>query len=381
MRSSATGRIGITMLLGGVFLYAGLKYWVDTRNFNPVSVPITLETGEIVQQKFTIDVGGEYWVNFQSPPDAWNYETVEEWRRVDSKLEIRDGSGKDVPIYSWDGTVTTSVGGSANLQRGQYSAKLVILNGSPLLSRYHPRLNIETDRTFPDFLVILSGWISAFVITAGLMLLIRRAMTVKQEKVDEDKAFASPPTGSYPSDVLLRRIRDKRQFAKPSQWELYSHWSLYLVCFLVLILVAEFAFDSFRYRARGVWVRVLPKQAQLIATKEPATPKLVLRVVCNKRELGYMIHDRLLLSADLKEELKQEVGSRRDWTVYVDGDPNCPFADVMDAADVIRGLQANVVLVTPASRDLIERDPQEPTLGQRPAIPKALRRSDNRQER
>jgi hypothetical protein len=102
-------------------------------------------------------------------------------------------------------------------------------------------------------------------------------------------------------------------------------------------------------------------------------------VVFNSRERRYAIHDRLL--TDLQEELKHELARQRDWTVYVDGDSDCAFTDVMDAIDAVRGLQAKVVLVTPASRDLIESDPQEPILGQKPVVPMVLRRSNDKRVR
>jgi hypothetical protein len=93
-----------------------LKYWVETRNFNPVSVPVTLETGEIVEQRFTVNIGGEYWVDLKTSSYPWSDEiAIEEWRRIDSPVEIRDASGKKAPTYSWDGTLTGNAPCIANL--------------------------------------------------------------------------------------------------------------------------------------------------------------------------------------------------------------------------------------------------------------------------
>jgi len=365
------------MILGGVLLYAGLKHWVDTRNFHPVSVPITLGTGEVVEQKFTVNVGGEYWSDFETSPPPWSNEIEEEWAHLHFQLEIRDASGKEVPTYSWlaqpDGTLKGAATCVANLRRGKYSAKLVVLSGSRLLSGYQPRLNIRTDRTFPDFLVDLSGWLSAFVIMAGLMLVLRRSIVARQEKVAEEKAFATPPTGSYPSEVVLRRVRGKRQFARQSQWELYSYWALYMVLFLVLVWVPWCVLTSLKLPAYGIWVRVLLREIPSVATKVSPTPELVLRVVCNKRGTMYMIHGRLLPSKDLQDDLKHELARQPDWTVYVDGDGDCGFSEVMDAIDIVRAVQAKVVLVTPASSDLIESDAQERITGERRVIGMPLR--------
>ena len=381
MRSSAAGRVGIAMVLGGVLLYAGLKHWVDTRNFHPVSVPITLETGEIVEQKFTVNVGGEYWANFESPPHPWKNEIDEDWAHLHFQFEIRNASGEEVPTYSWsaqpDGTLKGAATCVADLKRGEYSAKLVMLNGSRLLSGYQPRLNIQTDRTFPDFLVVLSGWLSAFVITAGLMVVLQQSIVARQEKVAEEKAFATPPTGSYPSEVVLRRVRDKGQFGRRSQWELYSHWALYMVLFLVLVWVPVCVITGLRWPVRGIWVRVLLPEIPSVVTKVSPTPKLVLRVVCNKSGTAYMINGRLQPSKDSEDELKHQLARQPNWTVYVDGDSDCGFRDVVDAIDIVRAAHAKVVLVTPSSRSLIEGDAQQRILGERQVIPMPLRRSSD----
>ena len=48
------------------------------------------------------------------------------------------------------------------------------------------------------------------------------------------------------------------------------------------------------------------------------------------------------LALDLKNELKL----RPNWVVYVQADPVLPWADIVNAMDVAKGLHANVVLLT-----------------------------------
>jgi hypothetical protein len=97
---------------------------------------------------------------------------------------------------------------------------------------------------------------------------LRRVIFARQEEVAEEKAFATPPLGSYPPRVLLKRVRDKRQFARPpSQWALYSHWTLYIVSFLMLLLMTELVFNGYRLPVRGIRVRGLLGKATSMATK------------------------------------------------------------------------------------------------------------------
>ena len=46
------------------------------------------------------------------------------------------------------------------------------------------------------------------------------------------------------------------------------------------------------------------------------------------------------------DDLKNELKLRPKWVVYVQADPNLPWADILNAVDVAKGLHANVVLLT-----------------------------------
>jgi biopolymer transport protein ExbD len=46
------------------------------------------------------------------------------------------------------------------------------------------------------------------------------------------------------------------------------------------------------------------------------------------------------------DDLKNELKLRPKWVVYVQADPNLPWADITSAIDVAKGLHADVVLLT-----------------------------------
>jgi len=64
------------------------------------------------------------------------------------------------------------------------------------------------------------------------------------------------------------------------------------------------------------------------------------------------------LGSDLKDELKL----RPEWVVYVEADPNLPWADAATVIDVAKGLHARVVLLTvkPALRTGHAREASKP---------------------
>jgi hypothetical protein len=272
---SAT-HVGILLIVGSVSLYAGMKQWVETRNFNPVHVSFTLQTGDVVEQEFSVNYAADYTAYFNTSPHPWSVELNDDEAHARFKLEIRDASGKQIPTYWWDGTVSEDLSSHARLRPGVYFAKLVVLNGAQFLSAYQPEFNIETDSDFPDTLLVLSTWIATLALATGLMLVLRRALVSRQEKLAEEKSFTAPPTSSYPSEMFSRRVRscgDTRQ----SLWQTYSNWAVHIVFVLLLPFVVMFVLSSLRLTPHGIWVKLLQQSSQG-DQKQSTTVKVVLQI-------------------------------------------------------------------------------------------------------
>ena len=58
---------------------------------------------------------------------------------------------------------------------------------------------------------------------------------------------------------------------------------------------------------------------------------------------------------ELHRVLKEELKVRPEWVIYIEGDPNLPWADAVGGADVARGLNAKVILLTPETLDTPEK--------------------------
>ncbi len=369
------------MVLSGVLLYGGFRGWVDTRNFSAVNAPITLQTGEVVEQKFNVNISGEYWIHIETSGTLRPYTEalIAEWKNLRFRLEIRNNSEQRVPTHSWDGQPDCSWKGSgscyADLKSGAYSARLVVLHGSKLLSADQPRLKIEADSTsWYEWLPAIS-WIAALVTLSGLMLALRRAVVTGQEKGAEEKTFATPPTGSYQPDVLSARVRSERQIGTESQWAVYSYWALCIVLCLFVAWVPILVIAGFRAPHYGWWVRLLLPQ-EPSSTRRVPRAKIIVNAVCSGRVGEYTINNRMISPEKLDDELQRYLSAQPDWTVYVDGDPDCDFASVLYAVGTVRGLHANPVLLTPASRELMESD-AAPPIGAKPLPPQDLRRAGN----
>jgi len=104
---------------------------------------------------------------------------------------------------------------------------------------------------------------------------------------------------------------------------------------------------GFEYIPRGLWVQVL-KSGQARAKSDAWTQPLIVRV----KDAGPYQIPKLFVNSkevsweDLEKPLKQELGPRRDWVVYVGGDDATSFRSVANVIDAARGMHAKVVLFT-----------------------------------
>jgi biopolymer transport protein ExbD len=57
------------------------------------------------------------------------------------------------------------------------------------------------------------------------------------------------------------------------------------------------------------------------------------------------VNAKVVAWEDFASALKHELSERREWTVYVEGDDNIPWADVASVIDIARGDGAKVFLV------------------------------------
>jgi len=64
----------------------------------------------------------------------------------------------------------------------------------------------------------------------------------------------------------------------------------------------------------------------------------------------FYVNGKAIKTKDLDVALKDQLGRRAVWTVYVEADPNSMFADTVYAIDTIQGVGGKVVWITPKMR-------------------------------
>jgi TonB family protein len=117
------------------------------------------------------------------------------------------------------------------------------------------------------------------------------------------------------------------------------------VAFMVLLVPAITFWILQPLTPQGLLVYV-PKQGTLPASDGLRGEPVVLRITTSRNL--YLNHS-LMNRRDVARRLREALGRGPGWTVYLDGAPDIPFADIAIMTDEIqRELAAKVVLVTPS---------------------------------
>ena len=103
---------------------------------------------------------------------------------------------------------------------------------------------------------------------------------------------------------------------------------------------------GFQRTSTGVWVHAL-RPGQAPEKSDAWTEPLILMVKDAGRYQipGLFVNSKEVAWEDLEKALKQELGPRRDWVVYVSGDDSVSFQYVANVIDAARGMHAKVVLI------------------------------------
>ncbi len=187
-------------------------------------------------------------------------------------------------------------------------------------------------------------WMSVMCVAVGICLLALLAFSnLSQQSTRALKFSSSPILGQYFRWAQKLPLRPK--FLGIPSFGLIAATSYFLVVAPYWLLEAS------RHRTTvGLTVHCLKPGAVLMKNDFGAGP-VVVRVQSGRS--GAMpdlyVQSKLISWSTLQSELKDNLRLRPDWVVYVEGDAELQWADIARAVDIIRGLPAEVVLLTPDS--------------------------------
>jgi biopolymer transport protein ExbD len=390
LRVPVSARIGLLFLLAAVCLYGGRRWWMATRTWVPLDMPVSLAPGHIRSPEFEINLEGSFWVyievqrrfDFDGVPCMMGIDRCPGTPAVLRAKWTLSASGRVIARGDTDtygetsgGLVTMSRGlGVLGLGEGEhYRLDVDVLEDGSRLNAGHPRLKIEqtgyswsveANEEWIIEVALILGAFGAALITSGFVGRFRDARVHQQLSLTEP---ASQAAGVRVEDAQTVSIAGAKgigwsgRFAEtlPLRPRFTGFRSFGLVGGLTwgFLAVAMIVVTREERRTIGLWVHVL-KPGVVPEKTDSWTEPLIVRIkdAGPGREPIVYVGSTPTTWDEFSGRLKEELSRRREWVVYVSGDDGVAWANVTQAIDIARALHAKVVLMTP------DRSRQDPTV-------------------
>src|SRR5579864_5583627 len=189
MQFPSSLRPGIVVLLAAIAIYAIPIRWIETRNFTPLDIPVTVSNGQIRSGDFKINLGETYFVRFDDSrnstragcaQDAWLNTRWTVFRNGQPLIVNHDDFYQPVSV----GPVVGQRFDTFNANRGTYSLVVDLLPGAECLNVARVRLSVGTDESEYLEALDLLRTLLVFLIGIGIAMLIRSVLESVRERLE-----------------------------------------------------------------------------------------------------------------------------------------------------------------------------------------------------
>jgi len=325
------------MVLGMGSFY-GLRHWL----FRPVDQAITLTRGTVGTGNFRLIKADEYMVTVlvdrtavndprcPASPD-WEYHSVLKGRWT----VFKDGQPYTSGTFDFDSYWLEE---SFDADPGTYQLEVEVLSDASCLQKLHPRLVVEAVQYPYGFWSELLGWSSLICFASGVVILGCVLVDKRRDEKVHTGVNGVEQVGPVIAQPGVRRPLRARIEGLPGFGTVAT-----LVMFVVLMPVwISFSLHNI---PTGIFVRVSSKE-YLRATANRSVGPLIVSVERRRETVVYLIDGNEVSVADLHDALKRELSRRADWVVFVEGDEDLPYQDIVQVIDIANGLHARSVMLT-----------------------------------
>jgi hypothetical protein len=348
---------GVFGVAAGLIVIVATMRWYDSQDFVLVDMPVSLGPGHIKTGDFSTNLKGAYGIDFEmEKPYAdgcSEYAALKtHWAvmRDEHVIAHREGSG-----YEWEPPGTPIVGTDLyyfDAEPGTYSLDVEVLSDGRCLDVRRPRLRVYlvgADRAEYDDADTRLLLISVFSIGAGVAFLFAYGFARVRER-----PRALPLASSFPEQkpswgitgLRYRRVAARRGWGTNPVMNVPT---IGLVCALTwfIWLVPTWAVFAWGQRnSKGLTVSIARKSASAFGSVMGLTAPLV---SIDAKQRVYLNYEETTWK-ELPGGLEQTLRGLPVRVVYFDCDNEIPFMDAARAIDIIEGMDAKVILVTPRSR-------------------------------
>jgi len=197
---------------------------------------------------------------------------------------------------------------------------------------------LESYRTpaadFWSFLIISLGGAGIFTIVRGFSLALARDLPMRQLP----RIFP---------ELELRNLAAWKG-GRVSQSLVMASLNAFSVSWICVLMTLVTIFMIIRpLPSRGLpidWI----ERSHISTTESPWAETMSVYVAPPEQ---FLVNGKAIKREELEAKLREELGRRAEWTVYVEADDYTQFSDTLYAIDAIQGLGGKVVWITPKMRE------------------------------
>jgi biopolymer transport protein ExbD len=347
----------VLLLCAGIILFPAYKHWVRTRAWLAVDTPISLAPGHVRIDNFHVNLRTVYHIEIElNGYEYWRYPDCE---AIQTRWWLsRDGhvvsTWKDYWGDFWNADPNSPAKGTGlgafESSSGPYTLEIEIVSGGACLQAFHPRLRVYAD----DADYARGGWIYAMALLASFALV---GISIAFPLVSLTSAVGQAQVTRGENLGIFEALRTEHESARRTLLLMEPASILptigyfYALTFSVLFLICG-SFAGNRARSYGIPVRVL--RPGVIRSSTDPTKGLLVYV---DRDGNLYFNSKRMKAEELPRALQAEFALRADYSVYVDGDSDAEYADVVRAMDLVRSAGGKVIMVTPSLRAEAEGTP------------------------
>ncbi|HEY6251000.1 MAG TPA: hypothetical protein VI685_13650 [Candidatus Angelobacter sp.] len=311
--------VGMSMVLLAPAIYAGGHYWRSTRTISALDTQLSFDSGHAKTHDFyvnvsdvTADLGINCWPRYPDSLPKVRFTVFQDGRPV-AQAQVAQS-------YHWPFHAKKA---------GYYSIDIQFLPGPNCLTDQTAHFWVTADSGFYDSVYAFLQWVAVGLVPPGLAVFA--LSFIRSKRAGFEVSNTADPNSGRPLRWPLR----PRFTSLPSRG---------LISFsLAVPLIIVMWIRVLTLPKRGIWILSAPMISNR-AQPEPWESALVLRIDSRRH---YYLNSKLIPHEELPDALVRGLARRAERVVYVDGNRDLEFQEVMDVIDTIRGVQARVVLLTP----------------------------------
>ena len=314
---------------------------MSTRIVYPLDMPVSLAPGHIRTGPFRLNLDADYSV-YVAPGTDWRWESAHPECNPYQHLQTRwtlFKNGRVINRLDEPTVLPWPSGFSAG--PGVYELDVEVISDFRCLDSIPPHLevaanteNYEIGALFARVCLSIGTYIGFVVLT--FVPIIRFVHSFEHSEAVTESASVGHDFG------WARKLPLRRPISGLPGFGLIGGIVFALIAIVMMALTVANARTS-----GGLWVRLLQRGA-VPPNSDVWTPAVVLRATDAGRgqRPKLYVNSKLIAWEDVDSVLKQELGRRQEWMVYVGGDDNVAWQDVVNLIDVARRHHATVYLIS-----------------------------------